>query len=331
MKKHVFGLMALAVAFLFAPAHKAAMAQETPSSVVVSIAPQKYMVERIAGNLVTVTVLVKAGADPHAYEPSPAQMRECAAARLYFSIGVPFEDIWLPRISGTNKELQIVSTIRDIHRTGFSGELTEEHDGLTANHEAEGHAHDDTDHDHGAHAGPHDAGHEHEEHHHGAEDPHVWLSPLLVKQMLPSIVETLSEALPEHAAVFQANAEALAGELQSLHEELGALFAATPEAQRVFLTFHPSWGYLAREFGLTELSIEMEGKEPGPRTMKNVIDAARKYKLHTIFVEPQFPTAAATAVAANIRAEVKRIDPLAENLPENLRQVAGALSESFPK
>lgn len=361
MIKLLYGLIAIASVLLFCFVDKEALAQEPPLPVVVSIAPQKYVVERIAGNLVSVTVLVKPGADPHSYEPGPAQMRECAAAKLYFSIGVPFEEVWLPRIAVINKQLRIVSTIRGMQRSGFSGSLEAEEDplhdgkhghithadrhtpeqqdgGIPASEET--HEHHDMDaHEHGHNHGQHnEPGHRHNGdvldahgHQHDGDDPHVWLSPLLVKQMLPVITEALNEALPGHTATFQANAEAFAEELQDLHEELKSLFAATPESRRVFLNFHPSWGYLAREFGLTELSIEMEGKEPGPRAMKSIIDAAREHGLNTIFVEPQFPTAAASAMAANIKAEVKRIDPLAENLPDNLRQVARALSDSFPK
>ena len=351
--KRILAFCGLLSALLCLTAAVAMAAPVVPSAlpVVVSIAPQKYMIERIGGEHVSVTVLVKPGADPHSYEPTPAQMRECATARLYFSIGVPFEDAWLPRISGAAKDLVVVSTIRDIMRmsaddTHKDGEsLGHDDDKAHGHDEGESHGHDaekahglgdaddadDADADH-AHI---DAAHEHtdDEHDHdeGGEDPHVWLSPLTVKLMLPGIVEALSAAMPEQAATFQANADAFAKELQALHTDLEAQFATVPQAKRVFLTFHPSWGYFAYEFNLKELSIEVEGKEPGPRAMKAIIDAARENGLTTIFVEPQFPTAAATAVAGNINAAVVRIDPQAENLPENLRTTARLLLESFPK
>ena len=92
---------------------------------------------------------------------------------------------------------------------------------------------------------------------------------------------------------------------------------------------HPAWAYFAHNYDLVELSVETDGKEPGPADMKNIVDLARKLGLRTVFVEPQFPKAAAEAVAANIGANVVTIDPLAENLPEMWRATAAALAASF--
>ena len=167
-------------------------------------------------------------------------------------------------------------------------------------------------------------------HEHG-EDPHVWLSPMLVRGMLPHITKALVAAMPEKAEMFRANAQALSDELEALDAELAAVFREIPRNNRVFLTFHPAWRYFAHNYELTELAIESEGKEPGPKTMKMIIDEARRYGLTVIFVEPQFPKAAAEAVAANINASVAVLNPLAEDLPANLRETAKALASSFPR
>lgn len=336
---------------------------EAPLPVVVSIAPQKYMLERIAGNRVAVTVLVRPGADPHSYEPTPAQMRACAGARAWFTIGVPFEDVWLPRIRSAAPNLVVFSTISRIKRLRFADDALLLEDlrlsrkagdhsatpvqappaGSPPDAKPESHADgDDHHHDHHGDAAGHghdhgdEAGHDHADaaghsHAHGdeAEDPHVWLSPMLVRDMLPDMARELGRLMPEQAAEFRANAKAFAAELETLDENLAGRFADVPRNKRVFLTFHPSWRYFAHNYGLTELAIEVEGKEPGPQSMKEIIDAAKAYGIRTIFVEPQFPRAAAEAIAANIGARVVTVDPLAEDLPATYNDLANKLMESF--
>ena len=318
-----------------------AQAADVPLPVIVSIAPQKYMLERIAGDRVTVSVLVRPGADPHSYEPGPAQMRACASARVWFTIGVPFEDIWLPRIRSAAPNLAVVSTIAHIKRLRFADdallladlELARKGKTPAASESGPTASPPGSPQSSGAKAGQMKNSAAHEDHHDhqadGAEDPHVWLSPMLVRGMLPVMAGELGKLLPEHAVEFRANAEKFAAELEELDERLAGRFAEFPREKRVFLTFHPSWRYFAHNYGLTELAIEMEGKEPGPQGMKAVINAANTYGIRTIFVEPQFPKAAAQAIAANIDAKVVEVDPLAENLPGAYHDLADKLIESF--
>ena len=79
-------------------------------SVFVSILPQKYFVEQIAGDLVNIQVMVKPGASPATYEPKVSQMKKLAVSGLYFAVGVPFEQAWLERIAGVNSQMKIVKT-----------------------------------------------------------------------------------------------------------------------------------------------------------------------------------------------------------------------------
>ncbi len=344
----VLSRLALAAFLLFCPllAGPAGTARaKTSLPVVVSIAPQKYMLERIAGDSVAVTVLVRPGADPHSYEPTPAQMRACAGARVWFIIGVPFEDVWLPRIQSAAPNLTVFSTISRIKRLRFAddallledlrlsrkaGENAADAPAVPpASKSSPGEEHEHADeaghqHDHQADAAGH--GHDHGDE---AEDPHVWLSPMLVRNMLPDMARELGRLLPEQAAEFRANARAFAAELEALDENLAGRFADMPRNKRVFLTFHPSWRYFAHNYGLTELAIEVEGKEPGPQSMKEIINTAKAYGIRTIFVEPQFPRAAAEAIAANIGARVVTVDPLAEDLPATYNDLANKLMESF--
>ncbi len=289
------------LALLFpAPAARAA----DPLPVVTALPAQKYLIERIAGDAVRVTTLLDKGADPHTFEPAPSDMRAVAGARLYFSIGLPFEDAWLPRLAGSAPNLKVVSMIAGIKRLTFAEEAAE---------------------------APTAAAAEHEDHDHTGEDPHVWLSPMLVRAMLPNIVRALSAELPDQAARFRASAKALDEELQSLDAELADIFAPIPPERRAFLSLHPSWRYFSHNYQLTELSVEVDGKEPSPGDMRRIVDLAKRYNLHTVFVEPQQPRAAAEAVAAAIGANIVTINPLDGNLPQLWRSTAKALAASFPK
>lgn len=320
-----------------------AWADSAPVPVIVSIAPQKYILERIAGDDVAVTVLVIPGADPHVYEPSPSQMRAVQEAGVWFTIGVPFEDVWLPRITGTAPNLKTISMLKGISRLHFADNdraltdfllergLKRDIPQTLAAAEAEEHEHE---HEEGLEQGHeheqgHEPGHGHGHEHASGEDPHVWLSPMLVRQMLPETARNLARLRPEKAAVYRANAQAFADELEALDRELAEKFAPVPKERRVFLTFHPSWHYYAHSYQLTELSIEVEGKEPGARSMKAIMDLAKALDIRTVFVEPQFPKAAAQSIAGHIGAVVVEANPLAEDLPALYRDMAAKLITSF--
>lgn len=300
MARHIPFLFSLLLALLLLP--EPLFAASRPQ-VLVSIAPQKYILERIAGESLEIAVLVKPGADPHAYEPTPGQIRSAGAARVWFTMGVPFEDVWLPRITGAAGELKTVSMLAGISRLAF-------------------HDHEDS---------PSSGNPAHSHHHHADEDPHVWLSPPLVRHMLPGIARELGNLLPEKTEDFAAAARVFAAELETLDADIAARFAAFPLERRVFLTFHPSWGYFAHTYQLTELCIESGGKEPGPRAMKTLVDRAKELGIRTVFIEPQFPRASADAIAAQLDARVVEADPLAEDLIGIYTRMTDALIASFAR
>jgi zinc transport system substrate-binding protein len=95
--------------------------------------------------------------------------------------------------------------------------------------------------------------------------------------------------------------------------------------------FHPSWGYFADAYGLTQIAVESAGKEPGPRTLADLIDWGRKEQVRVIFVQQQFSRRAAETVAQAIGATVIAVDPLAENYLDNLREVAKAFAATMQK
>ena len=95
------------------------------------------------------------------------------------------------------------------------------------------------------------------------------------------------------------------------------------------MVYHPSWGYFARNYGVEQIPIEKEGKEPTGKGIKQVVDQARKDGIKVIFASPQFNTTSAEVIAKEINGRVVLIDPLAKDYVANIRRVAQALSEAM--
>lgn len=151
-------------------------------------------------------------------------------------------------------------------------------------------------------------------------DPHVWTDPVLVKRMGADIRDTLGRLDPANAKTFAANYRAFATELEALDADIRALFA--PPANRRFLVYHPAWSHFAARYGLTQMVIEQEGKEPGPRTLGALIDKARRHGVGIIFVQPQMDRRLARRVAEAIDGRVVVMDPLAADYAATLRRAA---------
>jgi len=159
------------------------------------------------------------------------------------------------------------------------------------------------------------------------QDPHVWTSPPLVRHMVGRIRDKLAELDTAHAIEFARNHDAFVAELDALDAELHALLDPLPN--RKFMVFHPAWGYFADTYGLTQVSIEHEGKEPGARGLAALIDQAKQEKIKVVFVQPQFDKRSATQVAQAIGGAVVAVDPLAADYVDNLRRVGRAFAQAL--
>lgn len=302
--------------------------------VFVSILPQKYFVEQIAGDTVDIEVMVMPGASPATYEPRPRQMTKLATADVYLAIGVPFEQTWLPRIQDTNPNLTIVhvdNILRKLPMTASAMEVDKNPRGtILENYRHESHDAHEAESTHEAHA-THDM-HKHHAHGHshtGMLDPHIWLSPRWVKAMAKPMRLALSKIAPQHAKQYRINTRAFTNQLDKLDEEIDALFTPIPPEKRAFMTFHPSWGYYAMTYNLIQIPIEFEGKAPTPKVLEKITEIAKKRNLRTVFVQPQFSQSSAKAIANSINGTIVVADPLAEDWEENLRTVSKKLAASF--
>jgi len=261
-------------------------------SVLVSIVPQKYFVQQIGKDLVDVQIMVQPGATPHTYEPKPSQMAALSKARIYFAIGVPFEKIWLEKIVAANPAMKVIHTDHEIAKIPMAS--------YHQDHDKHGHLEDS--------------------HEHGTLDPHIWLSPPLVMIQARAIRNALQEIDPAHRDVYGANYRAFRSEIANLDRELMNMFKDYRGMQ--FMVFHPAWGYFAHTYGLQQVPIEIEGKDPKPAQLKEYIELAREKEITVLFVQPQMSRKSADLIAREIGGQVVIANPLAEDWSANLRHVA---------
>ena len=269
--------------------------------VAVSILPQKYFVEKIGGDRAEISVMVLPGSSPATYEPKPRQMANLAKAAIYFAVGVPFETVWLEKFKTMNPKMTVVPTQAGIEKISMKAHV---HD----SHETEIHS---------EHAAPS-----------GIKDPHVWLSPPLVMLQARNILNGFIEVDPKHKASYEANYKEFIGEVANLDIRLINQFQGTVRSKG-FMVYHPSWGYFARAYGLKQIPIEMEGKDPTAKGIRELVDMARTNGIKVIFVQPQFSTRSADTIAKSIDGSVMVADPLAENWAENLLKVAKAFKSTL--
>ncbi len=151
-------------------------------------------------------------------------------------------------------------------------------------------------------------------------DPHFWLDPNLMQSVAVTICDELIRADSVHADRYRDNLFLLQEELRQLDSSIAAVLA--PFAGREIVVFHPAYGYFAAAYGLKQVAIEYEGKEPAARRLVEVIEKARTAGTKVIFVQPQFATTSAQTVAAAIDAQLVPLDPLARDFADNLRKMA---------
>lgn len=267
--------------------------------VTVSILPEKYFVERVGGEYVSVNVMVGPGDSPHTYEPKSNQMTALSESDLYFSIGVDFEEAWMERISAANTDMQVIDISSSLEKMPM----------------ASGHQH-----------GEEETSSESAEET-GTLDPHVWTSPENVKAMSETIYKALVEADPAHQNDYQVNLENFLQDIDKLEDEIKTGLGNIQSNK--FIVFHPSWGYFARDFGLEQIPIEIEGSEPSAQELAGIIEEAAEENAQVIFAQPEFSTKTAEYIANEINGRVILISPLEENWLENLQKVANSFAEAL--
>ena len=285
------------VSFLFGScsnrSHKSSSgAQADSSAVFVSILPLKYFAKKIIGDRFPVEVMVPPGASPETYSPTPRQMQKLSQAAAYFAVGhLGFETAWLQRLREANQNMEVFFTDTGIDL--IKGDTLE----------------------HGDHA------------HKEGIDPHIWTSPKQAKQIAINIFEGMVAIDPGNREYYYQNLQKLFDEIARVDHEV-TMKLALIKGKR-FLIFHPSLGYLARDYGLIQESIEFEGKSPSPKHMQEIVEEARQQHIKLILIQKQFDKADAETIAKEIHADVVQIDPLDEDWPKETLSIAAKLFDSL--
>lgn len=286
--------------------------------VFVSILPLEFFVNRLANGLVETQVLVGPGMSPATYEPLPRQMAALLRARLLFVIGVPFERSLLSKLRETMPGLRIIDSRGESAGAGAAcpagtGETTGNGNGGGPEALHDRAVAEEADHGHGC--------------SHDGIDPHVWMSPVAARRIARNVLSGLLDILPQSKEELGSRFEALDSELAALDLEIKAILA--PYSGRSFFVYHPAYGHFASAYGLRQVSVEREGKEPSPRGLANLIRAAKAEGVRVIFAQPQFSTSWAEALARSVGGRVVTLDPLSRDYVLNMRALASSIAESF--
>lgn len=288
---------------------------------VVTILPQAEWVKAVAGDLAEVSTLLPPGASPEVYQASPKEMVALEEADLYFTISVPVEvEGIIPNTTTKAKVIDLAGAAAAKYPDLFFEEDDHDHEHENAD------KHDDHDHDKKD-EDKHDDHDDHDDHHHSGRDPHIWMSPKRVAVMVEAIRDALVEADAVNAETYKKNAEEY---LKKLHEQDHKLEEVLSKVKtKSFIIMHPSMGYFANEYGLTQVSIEKEGKQATAEHLKNVIDFAKEHGIKVIFYQKEFDNNQAKTIASEVGGEVMELEPLAPNYLENLEKLSDAFSKTL--
>lgn len=280
--------------------------QRAERMISVTIEPQRYFAERIAGEHFAIHCVVPAGQSPETYDPTPQQMVQIGQSEAYLRIGsIGFELAWMKAISENNPNLQIFDLSQGMPLLQGEEEAEEEHE-----------------HDH-AHEAAAEAEHHH--HHHGGVDPHIWSSIQGARIVAQNTLTALQTLDPTNAETYNANYQQVVALIDSMEAIINTLLK--PLAHRSFIIYHPALTYLAAEYELEQLCIEMEGKEPSPAQLKTLVETAQAHHTKVVFVQQEFDQKNAELIAKETGCQLTPINPLAYDWSREMIRIAKALAD----
>ena len=260
---------------------------------VVSIAPIKPLVETILGDDFEVTVLVPQGASPETFEPTPKQLGEVETARFVFGTGLlEFEQALLHRVA---RNEQIINLSQGIDL--IAGTCSHAQHNHSCSH---GHSHA-----------------------HGV-DPHIWCSPKGLNKMAENAYQAIKLQMPD-STKYEERYTTLCIKLLELDEEVAEM--CSQSTRSTFYIYHPALTYLARDYALTQVAVENEGKEPSAKHIARIIDQARSEGVKHIFYQSEFPATSVEIICKDINATAVEINPLEEDIFSNIRQIVTQITE----
>jgi len=158
----------------------------------------------------------------------------------------------------------------------------------------------------------------------GNLDPHIWLSVSNLKTISKNIAAAIIKKDIQNSQFYKNNLEQLLKKLDSLDSDIKSKLSNLKN--RKFLIFHPSWGYFAKEYNLTQIAVEIEGKSPKPKELIKIIEQAKEENIKIIFTQPEFSKKSASIIANEIGGKVVEVSPLTKDVLENIRKFAYTLA-----
>lgn len=290
MKRQIFApinYMFLTCSFMTLVIFLASSFAKEPTKVLVTIEAQKFYIKTISG--IDPLVLIPKGYDPHSFEPKPAQLGKISEAQLYLTIGLPEEKEWVNKLKAVNPKLKIVDT------------------------SPEG----------GKHREKQVKGHSHGDHHH--LDPHTWLVPSLGEEIARKTYEALRELYPERSGELERGLRTCLETIRNFSMELKEILS--PCAKKTFLVYHPAFGPFAEEFGLTQIAIEKEGKEPKAKDLARIQEEVKGHKINKMIIQPGIGASKQKALAERLGLVPVEIDPISQDWMSEIKKLAKAICE----
>jgi len=286
-------ILLLAIAAIFGSCSSKKTQNEEPGKfITVSILPQKTFVEKIAGDDFVVNVLIPPGTSPAAYTLLPSQLEEISKSAIWFRIGyIGFEQSWHDKIAQANSKMKVVDLSEGLD---LIAQVKEQH-------------------------GDH--------FHLSGVDPHIWLSPVLVKEMAKRILDEVSKLNPEQSAKYKTNYLEFVKEIDQLNIEIANKLK--PFEGRKIIVFHPTLSYYARDYGLLQFSMESGGKEPTPQRMRELIDLAKKENIKVIYIQGELDREHARVFAEEVGGKIIQVRPLDPAWAENLMEMTSIFVDNF--
>ena len=280
---------------LFATGCTSSARQTDKDRLYVSILPLRSIIEQIVGDDFKVDVLVPAGASPESFEPTPRQYVALNRSKLVFNVGlIDFEQNLLRDFPDREKLVNLSRGIRLLEGSCAHGHT---HEPTGKARASEGHAH--------------------------GIDPHIWTSPRALKQMAANAYDALRTSFPDSVR-YTENYEKLLVRLDSL--DTACAEALRQADVHTIVIYHPALTYYAADYGLEQLAVEHDGKEPSARHLARLIEEARRKKVRRVFYQAQYPASTVKVIAEDIGARSVKIDPLREDVIENIGEITRQLT-----
>ncbi len=304
-KLQFFALFVLAVSMVLTGCSREEKANNNDKvQAAATIFPVYDILRQVGGDNIELTLILPAGASPHTFDPTPAQIKSVNQAEIFFVVGAGVDD-WALGLLPTDSKVRIVDLSENINLKPFEHEDHED--------ELE------------------------EEHEHGDLDPHYWLDPENAKIIADRIAQEL-------ALLDSVNTDEYTANSFKFKEEIDKLLIAWQErlsifSERSLAVFHDAWGYFAERFGL-EIVATFEpfpGKSPSPQYLIEMQEIIKENQVKSLFIEPQLSSEAAESLAKDLKVEIWRLDPIGgftgkesylELINYNIEAVYGALSAS---